>query len=113
MAADRPALVSPRATPGRDAESVEGLRAARDRLADFVRALAVDNPQTMALDGHRYAQALDLLDSLPAPQRCPGADPGAPGHGHAFLLRNEDRMRCLHCRSLRPEPHEKDNQTCT
>ncbi|MFB6886723.1 hypothetical protein ACFCY8_38575 [Streptomyces noursei] len=81
-------------------ESLESLRAQRDHLADFIRQLAADNPQTMALDANAHRAALELLDSLPMPERCPKADDGE----HIFFLRTERGTRCLACRTLRPPP---------
>ncbi|GGX46386.1 hypothetical protein [Streptomyces noursei] len=79
-------------------ESLESLRAQRDRLADFIRQLAADNPQTMTLDAVTHRAALDLLDSLPMPERCPKANDGE----HIFFLRTEHGTRCLACRALHP-----------
>ncbi|MFH0246384.1 hypothetical protein ACGRHY_29085 [Streptomyces sp. HK10] len=84
-------------------ESLESLRAQRDRLAEFIRRLAADNPRTMALDAAAHRTALDLLDSLPVPERCLNADDGAPDGGHIFFLRTERGTRCLKCRALRPQ----------
>ncbi|MEU6331600.1 hypothetical protein ABZ851_30615 [Streptomyces sp. NPDC047049] len=84
-------------------ESVESLRAQRDLLADFIRQLAADNPRTMALDAQTHRTALELLDDLPTPERCPNAETDDPGDGHTFVLPTDNGTRCLNCRSLRPK----------
>ncbi|MFI8932415.1 hypothetical protein ACIG3E_32725 [Streptomyces sp. NPDC053474] len=83
-------------------ESVESLREQRDRMADFIRQLAADNPQTMALDSRMHSRALELIDSVPVPERCLNADEGAPDGGHSFVLPTGHGRRCLNCRTLRP-----------
>jgi hypothetical protein len=67
-----------------------------------VRELVADNPRTMALDGDAQRTALDLLDSLPVPERCLSAAADAPAGGHVYFLPTGSGTRCLNCRSLRP-----------
>lgn len=92
--------------------AVEAVRLQRDRLADFVRLLLVGNPRSTALDARLQAKALVLLDSLPVPERCPGAAPQDEGDGHAWFLPTEAGLRCWYCRSLKPDsPAPKNKET--
>ncbi|MFF4205551.1 hypothetical protein ACFYZ8_33440 [Streptomyces sp. NPDC001668] len=91
---------------------LEAVRLQRDRLADFVRLLLVGNPRSTALDARLQAKALVLLDSLPVPERCPGAAPHDEGDGHAWFLPTEAGLRCWYCRSLKPDtPAPKKEDT--
>ena len=56
----------------------------------------------MTLNGEDRLTALELLDSLPVPERCLNAEPGAPDGGHAFVLPVAAGKRCMYCRTLRP-----------
>ncbi|MDX3069412.1 MULTISPECIES: hypothetical protein [Streptomyces] len=85
-------------------ESLESLRAQRDELAAFIRKLAAENHRTMTLRADDHRTALELLDSLPVPERCLNAAPGAPDGGHAFFLPVEGGKRCMNCRTLRLDP---------
>ncbi|WP_019061401.1 hypothetical protein [Streptomyces prunicolor] len=85
-------------------ESLESLRAQRDQLAAFLRKLAAENPRTMTLRADDHRVALELLDSLPVPERCLNASPGALEGGHAFFLPVENGKRCMNCRTLRLDP---------
>lgn len=85
-------------------ESLDSLRAQRDRLAAFLRKLAAENHRTMTLRADDHRTALALLDSLPVPERCLNATPGAPDGGHAFFLPVQNGKRCMNCRTLRLDP---------
>ncbi|MFE0356502.1 hypothetical protein ACFW2K_22640 [Streptomyces nigra] len=85
-------------------ESLDSLRAQRDQLAAFLRKLAAENHRTMTLRADDHRTALALLDSLPVPERCLNATPGAPDGGHAFFLPVENGKRCMNCRTLRLDP---------
>ncbi|MEV7885203.1 hypothetical protein ACWD3I_25235 [Streptomyces sp. NPDC002817] len=85
-------------------ESLESLRAQRDQLAAFLRKLVAENPRTMTLRADDHRAALELLDSLPVPERCLNASPNVPDGGHAFFLPVENGKRCMNCRTLRLDP---------